>query len=53
MQIFFLSILVLFCHHLVLTKLAKIIKRTDILFLNKKEVKILTGEKMIMVPYAS
>lgn len=27
------------------TKLAKIIGRTDILFLNKKEVKILTGEK--------
>jgi len=26
------------------TKLAKIIKRTDILFLNKKEIKILTGE---------
>ena len=27
------------------TKLAKIIGRTDILFLNKKEVKVLTGEK--------
>jgi len=26
------------------TKLAKIIKRTDILFLNKKEMRILTGE---------